>query len=93
MSSNTTIRPENGLKWSPLYFLAALGAGGMVVTFFMYLLFWVPHPAQPIPVYEDWLIAFSQGTALSQFMTGLAITGIALFTLLHLVLLIWNLGQ
>jgi len=93
MSSNTTIRPENGLKWSPLYFLAALGAGGMVVTFFMYLLFWVPHPAQPIPVYEDWIAAFSQGTALSQFMTGLAITGIALFTLLHLALLVWNLGQ
>ena len=26
-------------NWSPLHFLAALGAGGMVVTFFMFLLF------------------------------------------------------
>ena len=26
----------------------------MVVTFFMYLLFWVPHPGRPIPVFTDW---------------------------------------
>ena len=33
--------------YSPLYFLASLGAGGLAVTFFMYLMFWVPHPGQP----------------------------------------------
>ena len=81
------------LNWSPLYFLAALGAGGMIVTFFMYLLFWVPHPAQAIPVYEDWTLVLVQGDQITRFMTLIALTGIGLFTLLHLVLLVWNLLQ
>jgi hypothetical protein len=48
--------------WSPLYFLASLGAGGLAVTFFMFLMFWVPHPDQPVPVFEDIVAAFSQGS-------------------------------
>ena len=39
--------PKMGARYSPLYFLAALGAGGLMVTFFMYLMFWVPHPGRP----------------------------------------------
>ncbi len=39
--------------YSPLYFLASLGAGGLTVTFFMFLFFWVPHPNQPVPIFED----------------------------------------
>lgn len=80
-------------NWSPLYFLAALGAGGMVVTFFMYLLFWIPHPKHPIPVYEDWISIFMQGSLLSQVMIGIAISGIVLFTVLHVVLLVWSLSH
>ena len=33
----TPARPAE--NYSPLYFLASVGAGGLVVTFFMYLLF------------------------------------------------------
>jgi hypothetical protein len=79
--------------WSPLYFLAALGAGGMIVTFFMYLLFWVPHPGNPIPVYEDWVAAFVQGGQSSQVMIFAALSGVILFTILHISLLVWNLYQ
>lgn len=32
------------VDYRPLYFLASLGAGGMAVSFFMYLMFLVPHP-------------------------------------------------
>jgi hypothetical protein len=28
----------------------------------MFLMFWVPHPGQPVPVFEDILAAFSQGS-------------------------------
>ena len=45
----------------PTYFLASLGTGGLSVTFFMYLMFWVPHPGRPVPVFEDILAAFSTG--------------------------------
>jgi len=35
-------------EYHPLYFLAALGAGGLTVSFFLYFLFLVPHPATPM---------------------------------------------
>ncbi len=80
-------------SWSPLYFLSALGAGGMIATFFMYLLFWIEHPNQPIPVYEDIVLAFSQGSQITQLMIGVALFGIAIFGALHIILLVWNLSQ
>ncbi|MEZ5716799.1 MAG: hypothetical protein R3D85_17605 [Paracoccaceae bacterium] len=48
-------------SYSPLYFLASLGAGGLAVTFFMFLFFWVPHPGRPVPIFEDVLSAFNHG--------------------------------
>ena len=80
-------------SWSPLYFLASLGAGGLVVTFFMYLLFWVPHPGQPVPVFEDIMRAFSAGSVPLKAAIVLAVTGIAGFAFLNIKLLIWNLGR
>lgn len=80
-------------SWSPLYFLAALGAGGMVVTFFMYLLFWVASPGQAIPVYADWTAAFVNGSVLEQAFIIIAISGIISFAIYHLILLRWNLIQ
>ena len=40
-------------RYSPLYFLASVGAGGLTVTFFMWLMFWVPHTGRPVPIFED----------------------------------------
>ena len=42
--AQTSNRPAD--TWSPLYFLASVGAGGIAVSFFMYLMFWIPHPGQ-----------------------------------------------
>jgi len=79
--------------WSPLYFLASLGAGGLAVTFFMFLMFWVPHPGQPVPVFEDILAAFTQGTIALQVAIIVAVTGIAGFAFLNIKMLIWNLAR
>lgn len=38
-------------KYSPLYCLASLGAGGRTVTFFICLMVWVPETGQ-VPVFE-----------------------------------------
>jgi hypothetical protein len=84
---------KNISSWSPLYFLAALGAGGMIVTFFMYLLFWIPHPDQPIPVYQDWVSTFLAGSSTDQLMIGIALAGVVLFAVLHILLLLWNLSH
>jgi hypothetical protein len=79
--------------WSPLYFLASLGAGGLAVTFFMYLMFWVPHPGQPVPVFEDILAAFTGGGLAIRLAIAVAVTGIAGFAFLNIKLLVWNLRR
>ena len=77
-------------NWSPLHFLAALGAGGMVANFFMYLIFWVPHPGQPIPVFNDWLSHLQTASLGKQSLIILALSGILLFSWLHFRWLILN---
>jgi hypothetical protein len=84
-----TQRPAD--SYTPIYFLASLGAGGVAVTFFMFLFFWVPHPNQPVPVFEDIAAAFGSGSLLLKATIALAMTGIAGFAVLNIRSLIWNL--
>ena len=77
-------------NWSPLHFLASLDAGGMVVTFFMFLLFWVPHTGQPIPVYSDWLSDFQTANLFKQGIIIFSLAGILIFGCLHYWLLLLN---
>jgi len=86
-------QPAAEQAWSPLYFLSALGAGGLAVTFFMYLMFWVPHPGQPVPVFEDIAAYFAAAGWAGKGMVALAMSGIALFSALHVRLLAWNLRK
>ncbi len=88
MSSPT--KPSD--NYTPIYFLASLGAGGLVVTFFMYLLFWVPHKGRAVPVFEDILAKFNSGDIASQIMIVIAMAGIAFFAILNLKSLFWNLS-
>ena len=85
----TPSRPSD--TYSPMYFLSSLGAGGLSVTFFMWLMFWVPHPGKTVPVFEDIMAAFQSGDALMQAMIVGAWAGIALFVFLNLKSLVWNL--
>lgn len=77
--------------YNPLYFLASVGAGGLAVTFFMFLMFWVPHPGQPVPVFEDIAAAWSKGNLPLQIAIAVAMVGIAVFAFLNIKALIWNL--
>ncbi|MFN3936982.1 MAG: TsoY family (seleno)protein [Gemmobacter sp.] len=79
--------------WSPLYYLAAVGAGGLAVTFFMWLMFWVPHPGQPVPVFEDIAAAFAAGGPATRAMIAVAAVGIAVLAALNLHLTVWNLRR
>ncbi|AVX02623.1 hypothetical protein MXMO3_00075 [Maritalea myrionectae] len=80
-------------RYAPLYFLASVGAGGLVVTFFMYLMFWVPHPGQPVPVFEDIVRAYASANMPLQIAITIALMGIALLAILHFRLLAWNLRE
>ena len=82
--------PRLGERYSPLYFLAALGAGGLAVSFFMWLMFWVPHPGHPVPLFEDILAALRTANPALQAAIYAAWAGIGFFALAMLRLLIWN---
>jgi hypothetical protein len=88
---NLSTRPAD--NWSPLYYLASVGAGGLAVTFFMYLMFWVPHPDKPVPVFEDIASAFADASPLFAAVILLAAAGIAVFGAMNLYLLAWNLRR
>lgn len=76
--------------YSPLYFLASVGAGGLAVTFFMYLMFWVPHKAQPVPIFEDIMAAWATGGVALKTAIAVSVLGIAVFAFMNIKALLWN---
>ena len=86
-----TVQTRPADTYAPIYFLASLGAGGLAVTFFMFLMFWVPHPAAPVPVFEDIMAAWAKGNTPQQVAIAIAMAGIAFFAPLNIKALIWNL--
>lgn len=86
-------RSNLGDSYSPLYYLAALGCGGLAVSFFMYLMFMLPHPGNPMPTFSDLIAAFGSGSVLKIGLVILATIGILYFAYLHVRLLIWNIKE
>ncbi|HZJ93009.1 MAG TPA: hypothetical protein VFD09_08025 [Thiopseudomonas sp.] len=90
------IRRDPEQPWHPSYWLSALGAGGLSISFFMYLMWMVPHAGFPMPTWEH-ISAVLQGTV--DLPTGvrplaiLAVVAMVLLALLHFVLVIWNLRE
>jgi len=64
-----------------------------VRPFFMYLMFWVKHPGQSVPVFEDIAAAFGSGSLPLQIAIVLGMAGVAVFGVLNLRYLAWNLGK
>ncbi|QTR49428.1 TsoY family (seleno)protein [Candidatus Thiothrix anitrata] len=87
------LRRNIGDDYSPLYFLSALGAGGAVVTFFMYLMFMTPHKATPIPTWESLQAVLQGDNLMLQILTLTALLGIVIFSFLHMHLLVWNVRE
>jgi hypothetical protein len=82
-----------GAHYSPLYFLSSVGAGGLAVSFFMYLLWMTPHQGQPIPSFSTLVPAFRTGGPAMQATIVVALLGILYFGVTHLRLLAWNIAQ
>ncbi|MEA3354274.1 MAG: hypothetical protein U9Q33_10715 [Campylobacterota bacterium] len=79
-------------KYTPMYFLASLGAGGLSVSFFMYLMFLIPHPNTPMAIYDQVFPALFKGDWLS-FITAFSLVFIIGFAIFHFKLLVWNIKQ
>jgi hypothetical protein len=89
------IKLKKDLKenYSPLYFLSALGAGGFVITFFMYLVFMTPHKGFPIPNFETLSLFIANSGTLPSVLTILVMAIIAFFLLFHFYILFWNIKE
>lgn len=85
--------PPKGERFSPLYFLSSLGAGGLAISFFMYLMWMTPRPGQPIPSFASLVAAFQDGGLATQALIAVSLAAILYFAVTHLRLLVWNLRQ
>jgi len=81
-----------GEKYSPMYFLASLGAGGLSVSFFLYLNFLVPHKGVEM-VSIDYLLPFIKKGNYISALVVLAMIAIFFFIYKHIELLIWNIKE
>ena len=83
---------EKRPAYNPLYWLAALGAGGLTVSFFVYINFMVGHKGVPMATFDQVYPALMKGDWLS-IVTGIALLFIVVFALLHIKLLLWNMKE
>ena len=79
-------------KFNPMCFLASLGAGGLSVSFFMYLMFLVPHQDTPMVTFNHLFPKLMEGTWLS-FVIAFCLVFIIAFAFFHFQLLYWNTKQ
>jgi len=79
-------------NYTPIYFLSALGAGGLSVSFFIYLMFLVPHPNVPMATFDFVYPVLLEGSWLS-FVSAFSIVFIVAFAIFHFKLLLWNMKQ
>lgn len=87
------LRQRLNSPYSPLYFLAALGGGGLAVSFYIYLMFLLPHPNTPMVTFSDLQRVFDQGDPVNMSLTAAVLLTIAVFAFWHFRLLWWNAQQ
>ena len=79
--------------YHPQYFLAALGSGGLAVSFFMYFMFLIPHPKTGMPTFNDIYPYLTGNHLLVSILIGLNYLIILYFAYRHFKLLYWNAKQ
>ena len=80
-------------KYTPIMFLASLGAGGLAVSFYIYLLFLIPHKGIPLATFDHIYRTFNNTSVINKTGIVLALIGILYFAYKHIALLIWNIKQ
>jgi hypothetical protein len=83
---------NNESSFNPHYFLSALGAGGLAITFFLYPMFMVPHPQTPMVSYESILRVFQGENPLISTLLALDLLAVLIFSFVHFHLLLKSLS-
>lgn len=79
-------------KFNPMCFLSSLGSGGLSVSFFMYLMFLVPHKDTPMATFNHIYPELIKLNWLS-IVIVFSLVFIIVFAFFHFKLLIWNIKQ
>lgn len=87
------MKRDLGASYSPLYFLAALGNGGLAVSFYMYLMFMVPHQGVPMATFDHIFKAITESHPVVSALIGLALAAIVWFAVQHIRMLVWNVRE
>lgn len=82
-------------NFSPTYFLSALWAWWLSVSFFMYLMFIIPRDNKEfvIPTFDSISLAWNSGDLFFKIVIAVAILGIISFWLYHFKLLFFNIKE
>jgi hypothetical protein len=83
---------EKRPAYNPLYWLAALGPGGLAVSFFVYANFMVPHKGIPMLTFDKAYPVFMQGGPMA-WLIGAVYVLFLIATFYHLKLLFWNIKE
>ncbi len=78
--------------YNPLYWLAALGPGGLAVSFFVYINFMVPHKGVPMITFDQAYPIFMKGGPLA-YLIGAVYVLFVIAALYHFKLLFWNIKE
>jgi hypothetical protein len=87
------LRKDLGASYSPLYWLAALGNGGLSISFFIYLMFMTPHPDTPIPTFNSLQAQITSGNLPVTALILFVLAAVIFFAYRHYRLLIWNIRE
>lgn len=79
-------------QYSPLYFLSSLGAGGLAVSFYIYLFFMVEHPGTPMATADQIFPLILQKNVYS-FLILFDYAVMLFLAFLHFRFLIWNIRE
>ncbi len=80
-------------KYTPIYFLTSLGAGGLAVSFYIYFLFLIPHKGVPLATFDHIYATFSNTAIYNKIAIVFVVLNIIYFSYKHITLLIWNIKE
>lgn len=87
------LRKNLAEQYSPLYFLASLGAGGLAVSFFMYPFFFIRHPDNPMLTFDHVWPLLTGNDPWVAALLALDLLVIVYLSYLHFRLLAWNIRE
>lgn len=80
-------------QYSPFFFLAALGNGGLTVAFFIFFMFMTPHPDGPIATFDSVRSDLAGAPSYVIWLSALAYAFMLYYAFNHLRLLVWNIRE